>query len=154
MNVDFEFPLLHEQITRLLPHRYPMLLVDRVIGLKDETTIVGIKNVSANESFFNGHFPGNPIMPGVLMLEALAQLGVIYAKICSEAVDRDGLYVFAGADSVRFRRPVVPGDVLTLEMTLITRKKTIWKMKGTAMVDGEMAAEGVLTAAVFNERKK
>ncbi len=153
MSSDFEFPLLNEQITELLPHRYPMLLVDRVLGLKGDSTIVGVKNVSANESFFSGHFPGNPIMPGVLMLEALAQLGVIYAKICSEAVDRDSLYVFAGADSVRFRRPVVPGDVLTLEMSLVNRKKTIWKMQGIASVDGEMAAEGLLTAAVFNKKR-
>lgn len=148
-----EFPLLHDQITELLPHRYPFLLVDRVIGLKDENTIHGIKNVSSNEPFFMGHFPGNPIMPGVLMLEALAQLGVIYAKVCSESVDRDDLYVFAGADEVRFRKPVVPGDVLTLEMTLLARKKTIWKMRGRAMVDGEMAAEGLLTAAVYNKKK-
>jgi 3-hydroxyacyl-[acyl-carrier-protein] dehydratase len=149
MTTEFEFPLLTKEITKLLPHRYPMLLVDRVIGFKDDHTIIGQKNVSSNEDFFNGHFPDNPILPGVIMLEALAQLGVIYAKICSSAVDRDGLYVFAGADSVRFRRPVVPGDILTLEMSLVTRKKTIWKMKGTASVDGEMAAEGVLTAAVF-----
>lgn len=148
---EFQFPLLNKQIIKLLPHRYPMLLVDRVLELKDEKTIVGIKNVSANESFFSGHFPDNPIMPGVLMIEALAQLGIIYAKICTHSVESDGLYVFAGADDVRFRRPVVPGDVLTLEMSLIARKKTIWKMKGTASVNGEMAAEGVLTAAVYNK---
>lgn len=154
MSVDqIEFPLLNKEITELLPHRYPMLLVDRVIGMKDDNTIIGIKNVSVNEPFFNGHFPGNPILPGVYILEALAQLGVIYAKICSDAVDRDGLYVFAGADSVRFRRPVVPGDVLTLEMSLIARKKVIWKMQGRALVDGEMAAEGILTAAVFTPKK-
>ncbi|HMO17031.1 MAG TPA: 3-hydroxyacyl-ACP dehydratase FabZ [Oligoflexia bacterium] len=146
---EIKFPLKNKDILELLPHRYPMLLVDRVFGLSGDDTIIGIKNVSANEAFFEGHFPANPIMPGVLILEALAQLGVIYAKICEEAVDRQGLYVFAGADSVRFRRPVVPGDVLQLEMKLLTRKKRIWKMEGKASVEGEMAAEGVLTAALF-----
>lgn len=142
-----DLPLKTEAIRELLPHRYPFLLVDRVLEIEDTTRIIGIKNVSANESFFNGHFPGKPIMPGVLILEALAQLGVIFAKICAEAVDRDRLYVFAGADEVRFRKPVVPGDVLELRMELITRKKVVWKMKGTALVDGEVVCEGILTAA-------
>ena len=124
-----------------------MLLVDRVLKVENDVSIIGIKNVSANEDFFNGHFPDKPIMPGVLILEALAQLGVIFAKICAEAVDRDRLYVFAGADEVRFRKPVVPGDVLELRMELIARKKVVWKMKGTALVDGEVACEGILTAA-------
>lgn len=142
-----ELPLKTEEIRQLLPHRYPLLLVDRVLRVEDGNRIIGIKNVSANESFFNGHFPDRPIMPGVLILEALAQLGVIFAKICAEAVDRDKLYVFAGADEVRFRKPVVPGDVLELRMELIARKKSVWKMKGTALVDGEVACEGILTAA-------
>ncbi len=145
--MDMELPLKTEEIRKLLPHRYPMLLVDRVLRVEDGNRIIGIKNVSANESFFNGHFPEKPIMPGVLILEALAQLGVIFAKICAEAVDRERLYVFAGADEVRFRKPVVPGDVLELRMELIARKKVVWKMKGTALVDGEIACEGILTAA-------
>ena len=153
MTNSFEFPLMSEQIRELLPHRYPMLLVDRVLGVENDNTIVGIKNVTNNEQFFQGHFPDRPIFPGVLMLEALAQLGVIFAKICSESVDRDALYVFAGVDEVRFRRPVVPGDVLKLEMTLIARKKTVWKMKGVASVDGEVATEGILTAAMMPSRK-
>lgn len=146
--MDIELPLKSEQIRSLLPHRYPMLLVDRVLKVENDISITGIKNVSANEDFFNGHFPDKPIMPGVLILEALAQLGVIFAKICAEAVDRDKLYVFAGADEVRFRKPVVPGDVLELRMELIARKKVVWKMKGTALVDGEVVCEGILTAAV------
>ncbi len=155
MNYDKEkFPLLTKEIRDLLPHRYPMLLVDRVLGIEDDNRIVGIKNVTANEEFFQGHFPEQPIFPGVLMLEALAQLGVIFAKICSDSVDKNQLYVFAGADEVRFRRPVVPGDVLKLEMSLIARKRAIWKMKGVASVDGEVAIEGILTAAVFPEKKK
>lgn len=148
------FPLLTKEIRELLPHRYPLLLVDRVLGIENENTIVGIKNVTANEQFFQGHFPDQPIMPGVLMLEALAQLGVIFAKICANSVDRNQLYVFAGADEVRFRRPVVPGDVLKLEMSLITRKKAIWKMKGVVSVEGDLAAEGILTAAAFPTRNK
>lgn len=155
MNYDKErFPLLTKDIRELLPHRYPMLLVDRVLGIEEDNTIVGIKNVTANEEFFQGHFPDQPIFPGVLMLEALAQLGVIFAKICSDSVDKNQLYVFAGADEVRFRRPVVPGDVLKLEMSLIVRKRAIWKMKGVASVDGEVAIEGILTAAVFPEKRK
>jgi len=155
MNYDKEkFPLLTKEIRDLLPHRYPMLLVDRVLVIEDDNRIVGIKNVTANEEFFQGHFPEQPIFPGVLMLEALAQLGVIFAKICSDSVDKNQLYVFAGADEVRFRRPVVPGDVLKLEMSLIARKRAIWKMKGVASVDGEVAIEGILTAAVFPEKKK
>ncbi len=146
--MDIEYPLKTEHIRALLPHRYPMLLVDRVLKVENDVSITGIKNVSANEDFFNGHFPEKPIMPGVLILEALAQLGVIFAKLCAEAVDRDKLYVFAGADEVRFRKPVVPGDVLELRMELIARKKVVWKMKGTALVDGEVACEGILTAAV------
>ncbi len=142
-----ELPLKTEEIRQLLPHRYPLLLVDRVLRVEDGNRIIGIKNVSANEMFFNGHFPDRPIMPGVLILEALAQLGVIFAKICAEAVDRDKLYVFAGADEVRFRKPVVPGDVLELRMELIARKKSVWKMKGSALVDGEVVCEGILTAA-------
>jgi beta-hydroxyacyl-ACP dehydratase FabZ len=142
-----KLPLLVTDIEEIIPHRYPMLLVDRVVEVVDGEKIVGIKNVSANEPFFRGHFPGQPIMPGVLMLEALAQLGVIYARVCSEAVDGQGLYVFAGADAVKFRRPVVPGDVLTLEMTLIKRRRGLWKMEGAASVDGEVAVQGILTAA-------
>lgn len=143
-----ELPLKIEQIKELLPHRYPLLLVDRVIKIEGDQKIVGQKNITSNEEFFNGHFPERPIMPGVLILEALAQLGVIFAKICSDAVDKNQLYVFAGADEVRFRRPVVPGDILILQMELIARKRSLWKMKGTAFVDDEVVCEGILTAAV------
>lgn len=154
MSEEIKFPLLTQEIRELLPHRYPLLLVDRVLRIEGDSKIIGIKNVTANEEFFQGHFPAQPIMPGVMMLEALAQLGVIFAKICAEAVDRNQLYVFAGADEVRFRRPVVPGDTLQLEMSLITRKKAIWKMKGVASVEGEVATEGILTAAVLPTRRK
>ncbi|MCL4119890.1 UNVERIFIED_CONTAM: hypothetical protein GTU68_059528 [Idotea baltica] len=142
-----EKPLLIEDIRKLIPHRYPFLLVDRVTEFIDGERIVGRKNVTANEEFFQGHFPERPMMPGVLMLEALAQLGVIFSRLGDSAVSGDSLNVFAGVDDVRFRRPVVPGDILELEMTLIKRRAGLWKMKGIARVDGDIAVEGVLTAA-------
>lgn len=145
---DLKFPLLSADIKKILPHRYPMLLVDRVLEFHDGDYVIGQKNVSSNEEFFNGHFPEMPIMPGVITLEALAQLGVIFARLCSDGVDGNGLYVFAGCDSVKFRRPIVPGDVVKLKMKLIKRRGGIWKMEGTANVDGEMAVQGILIAAV------
>lgn len=140
-----EMPLYIEDIRKLIPHRYPFLLVDRVVEFVDGEMIRGVKNITANEEFFQGHFPERPMMPGVLMLEALAQLGVLFSRLCGHANDK--LNVFAGADEVRFRRPVVPGDVLVLEMTLIKRRSGLWKMKGVARVDGEIVVEGLLTAA-------
>jgi 3-hydroxyacyl-[acyl-carrier-protein] dehydratase len=145
--MEITLPLKINEIKEYLPHRYPMLLVDRVIEYTEGERIVGIKNVTANEGFFEGHFPGRPIMPGVLMLEALAQLGVLFFKMASNGVGQDKLIVFAAADEVKFRREVVPGDVLTLQMDLIKRRSGIWKMAGLATVDGEKAVEGILTAA-------
>ena len=142
-----EKPLSIEEIRKLIPHRYPMLLVDRVTEFVDDECIRGYKNVTANEEFFQGHFPHIPLMPGVLMLEALAQLGVLFSRISDGGGPSDKLNVFAGVDEVRFRRPVVPGDRLDLEMTLLKRRKGLWKMKGIASVDGEVAVEGILTAA-------
>ena len=142
-----ELPLSTEQIQELLPHRYPMLLVDRVVAFEDGVRITGIKCVTANENFFVGHFPERAVMPGVLMLEALAQLGVLFAKLTTDGMRKDQMCFFAGAESVKFRRPVVPGDVLTLEMSLIKRRSSHWKMQGLGMVDGEKVIEGVLLAA-------
>jgi 3-hydroxyacyl-[acyl-carrier-protein] dehydratase len=146
-----KLPLSSVDIQQIIPHRYPMLLVDRVIEFSDAEKIVGIKNVSANESFFQGHFPNQPIMPGVLMLEALAQLGVLFAKLTTGGVPIDSLTVFAGVEEVRFRRQVVPGDQLRLEMSLIKRRRGLWKMQGLASVNGEVAVEGILTAAEIFE---
>ena len=151
--MDHKFPLLTADIQKIIPHRYPMLLVDRVLEFKDGEYAIGQKNVSANEGFFSGHFPGRPIMPGVITLESLAQLGVIFARLCSDGVDGEGLYVFAGCENVKFRRPIVPGDVVRLEMRLIKRRGGIWKMQGTASVDGEVAVEGILIAAATQNRK-
>ncbi len=142
-----ELPLTVEKIQEVIPHRYPFLLVDRVVEFEDGKNIVGLKNVTVNEPFFNGHFPERPIMPGVLILEALAQMGVLYSRLRTDGADRKGLSVFAGADKVRFRRPVVPGDQLKLEMIEVKRRSTLWVMEGIATVDGEEVASGLLRAA-------
>jgi 3-hydroxyacyl-[acyl-carrier-protein] dehydratase len=127
------------EIREILPHRYPFLLVDRIIEL-DAEKIVGIKNVTANEPFFNGHFPDFPVMPGVLIVEAMAQTaGVLVLK---SIPDRHSKLVFlVSVDAARFRRPVVPGDQLRIEMNVIRRKGSVAKMAGTATVDGKVVAE-------------
>ncbi len=145
--MEFELPLSVEDIRKILPHRYPMLLVDRIIGFEDGVKAVGLKAVTINEPFFDGHFPGKPIMPGVLILEALAQMGVIFANLTSGGIKPEQLIVFAGADAVKWRRQVVPGDMLTLETKLIKRRAGIWKMEAAAYVGEDKAAEGILTAA-------
>lgn len=147
MNPQFKLPLYVEQLYEILPHRYPMMLIDRVTEFYEGEKVVGYKNISANEDFFNGHFPGRPIMPGVLMLEALAQLGVVFARLSSDGIRSNQLIVFAGSESVKFRRPVVPGDQLRMEMSLIRRRSGSWKMAGLATVDGEKAVEAILLAA-------
>lgn len=151
---DFKFPLSVQEIERLIPHRYPFLLLDRVTSFVPMETAAGQKNVSANEGFFQGHFPGNPIMPGVLVLEAMAQLGAVFAKLCLGPEGKDKLIVFSGAEDVRFRRVVVPGDVLQLDMNLVKVKFGHWKVSSRAKVDGEMAAEALLTATELVSRTK
>jgi 3-hydroxyacyl-[acyl-carrier-protein] dehydratase len=141
-------PLDSAAIQRIIPHRYPFLLIDRVIELDPGKRIVGIKNVSGNEPFFQGHFPGNPIMPGVLIVEALAQAGSVL--LLSQPEDRGKLPLFAGIDGLRFRRPVVPGDQLKLEVEFTMRRRSIGRGRARAPVDGELAAEGELTFAVVD----
>ncbi|WP_416671759.1 3-hydroxyacyl-ACP dehydratase FabZ [Egbenema bharatensis] len=133
-----------EEIHRLLPHRYPFSLVDRVIRYIPGKLAVGIKNVTFNEPHFQGHFPGRPIMPGVLIVEAMAQVGGVVLTQMPEFPE-NGLFMFAGIDKVRFRRPVVPGDqlIMTVELLSIKRRR-FGKMQGQAMVDGQLAAEGEL----------
>ncbi len=131
----------YPDIIRRLPHRYPFLLVDRVIELTDGRRLVAIKNVTANEPFFGGHFPGRPIMPGVLICEALAQAGGLLASCSSDGLPAGRGIVLAGLEHVRFRRRVVPGDQLRLEVELVHKRRPLWKMKGRALVDGNVATE-------------
>jgi beta-hydroxyacyl-ACP dehydratase FabZ len=127
------------EIRRILPHRYPMLLVDRIIELEPER-VVGVKNVTANEPFFNGHFPDFPVMPGVLIVEAMAQTAGVL--VLSSIPDREKkLVLLASVEYAKFRRPVVPGDQLRIEMTVLKRKTSVAKMAGKATVDGVLVAE-------------
>lgn len=130
------------QILKLLPHRYPILLVDRVLEIEKGKRIKALKNVTINEDFFNGHFPSRPVMPGVLQIEALAQTAALLSFV-SNNVEQDGksIYYFAGIDGARFKRPVEPGDQLVLEVELERAKAGIYKFKAWAKVAGELAVE-------------
>ncbi len=145
---DLQLPLDVRAIQQIIPHRYPILLVDRIVELEPGQRAVGLKNVSANEWFFEGHFPDNPIMPGVLIVEALAQTGAVAALSAEEFSGKLGL--FAGIDGVRFRRQVVPGDQLRLEVEMERLRRGIGRAAATATVDGETAAEGRLTFALVD----
>ena len=136
-----------KEIVRLLPHRYPFLLVDRILDGEKAKSMVGLKNVTMNEPFFQGHFPSDPIMPGVLILEGMAQVGGILAFYSLPEMIGEKLIYFAGIDKVRFRRPVVPGDQLIFEMVVLKHKGKIWKMAGKAKVDGEVVTEAEFMAA-------
>ena len=136
-----------KEIVRLLPHRYPFLLVDRILAGEKRKSMIGLKNVSMNEFFFQGHFPSEPIMPGVLILEGMAQVGGILAFYSIPEMIGEKLIYFAGIDKVRFRRPVVPGDQLIYEMVVLKQKGKIWKMEGKAKVDNEVVAEAQFMAA-------
>lgn len=134
-------------IQELLPHRFPFLLVDRIVELVPRERIVGLKQVTINEPFFQGHFPGAPVMPGVLVVEALAQVGAILAL--REIADREQkLVLFTGIREARFRQPVVPGDTLMLEVTALRIGSRIQRMRGEAKVDGKLVAEAEIMSAV------
>ncbi len=138
-------------IQRILPHRYPFLLIDRVVELTRKQRIVAIKNVSINEPYFAGHFPGFPIMPGVLMIEAIAQTGG--ALLLTEIADRDSkLMVFTGIEKARFRRPVVPGDQLRIEVEVLAWRQNAVRMQGTAYVGDKLACEAILSCALVDRK--
>lgn len=137
-----------EEIRRFLPHRYPMLLVDRVLECVPGEYLTAIKNVSVNEPHFIGHFPEVPIMPGVLIIEALAQAtGLLGFRTMSEEPSNDLLYMLVGVDNIRFKRQVVPGDQLLLKVTLLRRSKVIWKFDCEASVDGELVTKASMLCA-------
>lgn len=137
------------EIQKIIPHRYPFLLVDKITELELGKKAVGIKNVTINEPFFQGHFPGNPIMPGVLIVEAMAQVGAITVKALEEYKDK--LAVFAGIDKLKIRKQVKPGDTLKIEVELISMKRGIGKADAVAYVDGAVACKGTLTFALVDE---
>lgn len=133
------------QIKTYLPHRYPMLLVDRVLDWESGKSITAIKNVTANEEFFNGHFPNKPVMPGVLMIEAMAQAAALLSFLTmGQKPDDNTLVYFLGIDNARFKRPVEPGDQLRLEVEIVKVARGIWKYKASASVDGQLAVEADL----------
>ena len=136
------------EIREYLPHRYPFLLVDRVIDLELGKTITAIKNVTINEPFFDGHFPGLPIMPGVLIIEAMAQAaGILGFKTLDKKPSDGSIYMFVGADKMRFKKPVVPGDQLTLKAAIVSSRSGLWKFDCRAEVDGKMVAAGQILCA-------
>lgn len=143
------------QIKQYLPHRYPMLLVDRVLTWESGKSITAIKNVTANEEFFNGHFPNKPVMPGVLMVEAMAQTAAILSFLTmGQKPDENTLVYFAGIDNVRFKRPVGPGDQLKMDVEILRVARGIWKYKAVATVDGLLAVEAELMCTLRSNKEE
>lgn len=143
---------IHE-ILEYLPHRYPFLLVDRVLEFEEGKRVLAVKNVTINEPFFTGHFPNNPVMPGVLIIEAMAQAAAVLSfKTMNTKPDADLVVYFAGIDGVRFKRPVIPGDQLMMEVSIVRNMRNIWKYQGVARVDGEVAAEAELMCALKSRK--
>ena len=141
-----------QEILKIVPHRYPMLLIDRILEIESGKRIVGLKNVTANEQFFQGHFPGAPVMPGVLIVEAMAQCAAVLCLVDIPERD-DKLFLFGGVDKARFRRPVTPGDQLIMEITILAKRATTIKVRGEAKVNGTLVAEAELLS-VMTERPK
>ncbi len=141
------------RIVDLIPHRYPMLLIDRVVDVQAGESAVGIKNVTINEPFFQGHFPGHPVMPGVLIVEAMAQTAAVLAALSMGDEARDKLVYFMTISDARFRKPVVPGDVLHLEITKEHSRRTVWKFKGTARVAGQVVTQAAFSAMIVDREQ-
>jgi beta-hydroxyacyl-ACP dehydratase FabZ len=146
-----DLPLYYQDIIRILPHRYPFLFVDRIIELELNKRVVGIKNVTINEPFFQGHFPGNPIMPGVLIIEGMAQVGGVLARLSIpgllEDQNRQNIF-FMSMDKVKFRKPVLPGDQIVFELEALRTGSRIWKVSGKALVKDALVAEAELVATI------
>lgn len=143
-----------EKILKSLPHRYPLLLVDKVIEFEENKKIVAIKNVTFNEPHFLGHFPDHPIMPGVLIIEALAQAGALMVTCAQDFKAEDKLVYFMSIDGAKFRKPVVPGDVLELHVEAIQNRGNVWKLSAQAKVDGVKVSEAQLSAMIVDKEKK
>ncbi len=145
-----DLPINYKDIIKILPHRYPFLLVDRIVALEEGKRVIGIKNVTANEPFFQGHFPGNPIMPGVLIIEAMAQVGGVLARLSVPGAmeNQESNIFFMAMDKVKFRRPVIPGDQIRFELEALRTGSRVWKMAGKAYVNSELVAEAELTATI------
>ena len=135
-----------EKIIKMMPHRYPFLLIDRLIDIKNDEYAIGLKNVTINEPFFPGHFPHFPVMPGILIVEAMAQAAAILSfKTINDKPNDHSVYYFAGVDNARFKKPVIPGDQLQLNVSIERKIKGFWKYKGTALVENEIVAEAEIT---------
>ena len=148
-----ELPINYKEIVKLLPHRYPFLLVDRIIELDLGEKVTGIKNVTSNEHFFQGHFPDNPVMPGVLIIEAMAQVGGILARLSIEDEMKDKgdtppSIFFMSIDKVKFRKPVIPGDQLVIEVKPIRTGSRVWKMEGRSFVEGALVSQAEFMATI------
>ena len=142
------------EILRYLPHRYPFLLIDRVLELEPDKRVLALKNVTINEPFFVGHFPHLPVMPGVLVVEAMAQAaGVLSLATMGRRSDENSVFYFAGIDEARFKRPVVPGDQLMMEVDILRKSRLLWKFKGVATVAGQVVAEAQLMCALREIRR-
>lgn len=135
------------EIEQILPHRYPFLMVDRIVELEDGARIVGIKNVTCSEPYFQGHFPGRPVMPGVMVFEAMAQVGAILAHRSTDGVTPGKTIMLAGADNVRWKRQIIPGDTLRIELTTTKKKRPFWMMDGSVSVDGKVVMSASVLAA-------
>ena len=140
-----------QKIMNLLPHRYPFIMIDRILELIPGEKVIALKNVTINEPFFQGHFPGNPIMPGVLIIEAMGQAGAVLAANSLPGEQQDSLIYFMSMDKVKFRQPVVPGDQLIFEMKFLKKRAKVFKMSGIALVDGKRVVEAELMAS-FGEK--
>jgi 3-hydroxyacyl-[acyl-carrier-protein] dehydratase len=143
-----------EKILKSLPHRYPFLLVDKVIELEPEKKIVAVKNVTFNEPHFLGHFPDHPIMPGVLIIEAMAQAGALMVTSAPNFNPEDKLVYFMSIDGAKFRKPVIPGDVLELHVKAVQNRGAVWKLSAIGMVDGQKVAEAQLAAMIVDKKKQ